>query len=506
MVMTSISSERLRTVTVWTTALVALFACGCSLFWRMYLDTPILLYLAKQMVQQGAVPYRDFVEMNLPLTYGFFSGIVVVLGSSDLSVAVAQALVVGLVSGGMAYALAGAGRGCAGFGALMGVLRLYSGTWGFTLQRELLALIPVTILLGMGFRVCVIRLRHTLLAAFCLAALTLIKPQVTLYALPALVLMGLRLDGWRARLLNLLIVTGVYSAVLALCAAWLIRCGAWQGFCEVVQYWFLYGQMNFCYVFQTGPERMQGIMRGVAKMVFSPYLALAILSLGVGVRSRALSRRAAWAWCALLAISLVVPALSGQFWGYHRLPFFYLCVVSSGYLMTGPRWSVACAALVALLWCGFTVPRVIAEARSPAAVRLNHGVADFFAEYLKKHAEPGVRVQPIDWADGALHGMLLADARLATRFPYTFYFYHHVSHPLIQRFRATFMDELRKAPPDYLFEVTGAPKPTGLDTRAGFAAFDAWRAEQYRVVAQTAEARIWQWKGAQGRVKEVQAP
>lgn len=117
-----------------------------------------------------------------------------------------------------------------------------------------------------------------------------------------------------------------------------------------------------------------------------------------------------------------------------------------------------------------------------------------------------MRVQPIDWADGALHGMLLADARLATRFPYTFYFYHHVSHPLIQRFRTTFMEELRTAPPDYLLEVIAAPKPTGVDTSAGFETFDAWRVAHYQVVAQTAAARIWTLKTAKPRALEGRTP
>ena len=62
-------------------------------------------------------------------------------------------------------------------------------------------------------------------------------------------------------------------------------------------------------------------------------------------------------------------------------------------------------------------------------------------------------VQSLDWVEGgSIHAMLLAEAKLATRFPYGANFYHHISSPIIQGMRESFINQLRKAPPRFIIE------------------------------------------------------
>ena len=81
------------------------------------------------------------------------------------------------------------------------------------------------------------------------------------------------------------------------------------------------------------------------------------------------------------------------------------------------------------------------------------GIPDEIAEYLNEHMEPGDKVQPLDWAWGGIHGVLLARGELATSFVNDFYFYHHVDDPYTIVLRERFIDELEKNRPRYIVET-----------------------------------------------------
>ena len=131
-----------------------------------------------------------------------------------------------------------------------------------------------------------------------------------------------------------------------------------------------------------------------------------------------------------------------------------------------------------------------------AVVAVKRGVPDAFSRYLAARLRPGDRVQPLDWTGGAVHGMLQAKALPATRFLYTFHFYHHVDSPFIRRLRKEFVDALSARPPRFLLEATDSPVPHGKGTSDRFEEFDQWREAHYRVVASGDGYRIWELKSA----------
>ncbi|MEI7901392.1 MAG: hypothetical protein WCK89_14175 [bacterium] len=467
-------------------------AAICSLSWRMLNDTPILLYLSNLMVRQGAIPYRDFFDMNLPGSYWMFGLLIRTLGTSDSAVHVANVIVIAAISGLMYWAISKPCHWCATLGVGLGALRVFSGEWVFVLQRELFALIPIAGLMVIGLRDPLRAYLKAMVVGLLLAWLALIKPQLVLYGLPVIVLLGLECGSWRQRV-QLFAVMGVCGALpLVACALWLVRNGAWDGFCEVVQYWSLYGQMAANYEFVSAGARFVHIMRGMLKMLLSPYSAVAAGALYAGWQSRALSRKEIALLGGFLLLTIAVPALSGQFWGYHRLPFFYLTLCVSGYLLLGRVWSMGVGLMLALFWIHFAGWRVWRETSVSSVVSLKHGVPDAFGRFLEKHLQPGDRVQPDDWACGALQGMLIADALPATRFPYTFYFRHHVSHPLIKKLRHEFTESLENQPPRYLLEATTVLMPKGLDTEQHIQPFETWRNSHYHVVEEGGHYRIWE--------------
>ena len=474
--------------------LTAVASALCSLSWRMVHDTPIMLYQANLMVNHGLMPYRDFFCINMPGSLWMYGCLIKTLGVSDWTVHLANLIVVSLVSALLYVALSESSHVCALLGIGLGLLRIFSGEVAFVLERELLALIPVSGLMVLGLRRCVQSPGREMSAGLLLAWLFLIKPQLVLYGLPVVVLFLLECNTIKDGLRVLFIVGTLFFIPVIAVGVWLAESGAWPRFCETVEYWTLYGQMTQAFTFVRPDERIHAIAVHVVRMVISPYMAVACVSLYVAWKNKVLTRHGLVFWILLLAMTLLVPALSGQFWGYHRLPFFFFTLCISGYLLAGRVVSTGLALLVVLCWIPFTTYHVYRETTNPSAIRLTHGIADVFEDFLKNKLQPGDSAQPIDWTYGAIQGMLLTDAPPATRFIESSYFLHSVSHPLIQKLRKEFLDSLTKRPPRFLLEATTVCWPNGLDTEKRFLAFEAWRGAHYRVSKEGEHYRIWEFQ------------
>jgi hypothetical protein len=119
-------------------------------------------------------------------------------------------------------------------------------------------------------------------------------------------------------------------------------------------------------------------------------------------------------------------------------------------------------------------------------IPLKSGVPDETDQFLRLHSKPGDTVQPLDWTGGAVHGMLMARAKLSTRFIYDFHFYHHISNPYIIRLRQEFLSELGVKKPRFVIQVLGKDKPwpSGLDTTQEFPELQAFL-DQYYTTAQS---------------------
>ena len=76
--------------------------------------------------------------------------------------------------------------------------------------------------------------------------------------------------------------------------------------------------------------------------------------------------------------------------------------------------------------------------------------------------------------------MLIAEAKLATRFMYDYHFYHDVSNPYIQGLRETFIKELETAQPRYIIQVIeNKPWVSGVDTTREFPELEELLTENY---------------------------
>lgn len=483
-----------------------------SLWWRMVLDTPILLYLAYLMDKFGYVPYRDFFDMNLPGTYFIYLAIGKVFGYGDLGVRVADLIYLGALLAGTWAWLRRMGWQVAWSACVLFGLMYLKYSTGMSLQREYLILLPLSLALGMGCRVqgigdgagaarraYAIRLFGVGLLFGLIAT---IKPHA---ALGLAVLLAYML--WPAprprpipytpypipyALLPLL--AGLSLPILAV-GVYLAANGALGNLLAIAtRYWPLYGNLTDRHQTLFGAARVAYLARGMLALGGH---ALWLLPAGVGALAALFRsafdearKRQVWLMVGMAAAYGVYPALSGQFWDYHWLPFLYfalalasLCWVARPISMAGWARALPIAAILLAMALYVRPPGEFwMQLRGQPIPPPNYGRDDQIADFLRARLRPGDRVQPLDWTrGGAVHAMLMTGAQIATPFVYDFHFYHHVSNPTIQALRRQFMQSLAAAPPRFIVDVQANNKPwvSGPDTTREFPELRRFLSEHY---------------------------
>ncbi|HTO71973.1 MAG TPA: hypothetical protein VMR31_19100 [Myxococcota bacterium] len=475
-----------------------------SLSWRVTVDAPIMLYMGLLVEQRHAVPYRDFFDMNLPGSYWLYGILGRVSGESDLGLRILDLAYLGALScttlvwmRRIAWQSAWAGAVLFGFAYLDGGPLL-------SLQREYFLLLPISAAAVLaGTERWDVRLRA--LGVGLLFGLTsTVKPQAGLVGLPVLAVFLGVVDGSLARghvsardwLARAVAPAALGAALPTLCVLfYLWHAGALADFVTVARgYLPLYARLDGYGEARAGAARAAYLVRGF--LFFGGNLAWFVpAALGVFValyhsELATAARRQVGLLVGLAFAYSVYPLFSGQFWGYHWLPFVYLLVLASSLCLVQPATTSSFGRALPPLALLFACVLML---RPPDAIRLqvqglpprppDGGRADEIAAYLESHLLPGDTVQPLDWTGGAVHAMLIARAQLATPFLYDFHFYHHVSSPFIQGLRARFMAALRTAPPRFVLRLEARPWPSGPDTTREFPELEEFLAQHYAVSA-----------------------
>lgn len=447
-----------------------------SLWWHTYQDTPIMQYAAFLIDRKHLVPYRDFFDINLPGTYAANVAIGRMFGYTDAGARYADLATLALLLGithAIMWQFGRRARWCASLG--FGVLYLTMGEW-MTLQREYLLLLPVGAAVAV---VCSPRLSPSWKAA--VAGLLVgmagtIKPQAAL-ALPFVVGYAW-LEARRSHSSQRswpLSATGLtaFAVPFAVAGVYLWRNGALAGFVDVaLNYWPLYDALS-----GTRPHRL---LAGFARYAYVfdhtftfgvhpglPLLGAAVVGVRRALRSdlSAEAKRVVWFLVSLAACFTVSVAAAGKFWTYHWLPFDYFATLLAALAFVddpndahrdvrGERTRrPAPFALAFFLLC-------VSWSWSFGPFRRSFDLpfdrVQAIATYLQQHAEPGDTVMPLDWTEGAVHAMLIAQASPGIPFLYDFHFFHHVSSPYIQSLRRRLMTTIDRSPPRWIVRIDRA--------------------------------------------------
>lgn len=496
-------------------ALLAISIVG-SLFWRIGFDSAIMLYLGWLVDRFGEVPYRDFFEQNMPGAYLFNAAIGRIFGYSDLGFRVADSvMLLGLLTS-TGFALRSLGARVAWAAPIaFGLLYLSDGMY-MGLQREFVILLPISLTLllahptaahGSAWRFYA----RQALAGMLFGLAATVKPHAiiglpivaTCYALARTP------PGERTSLRFVVVALAAAAAGAAVpllaTAGYLWASGALPGFLDLATgYWPLYGRLDSLHRTTDDINYPLYLLRGWIELgAYHLWLIPAVIGSMVVLRHQQLDRdhrMFVWMLVALAIAYSLYPIPAGKFWTYHWLPLAYFLTILTALCfraVSAPgTWRVAAPIVAAavIVTAARPAPELLDQliGRPVSSAKLER--TDRIAAFLRERLQPGDRVQTLDWTGGAIHALLIAEARPATSFVEDFYFYHHISNPVIQRLRRRFLAELDQAQPRFIVQVIAEDKPwvNGPDTTRSFPELEQRLADAYRPVLTRRDVIIYE--------------
>ncbi len=492
-----------------------------SLWWRMEHDTPLLHYMAFLYDRFDLVPYRDVFETSMPGTVLFHYAIGHWFGYGDLAfrltdIVLLSALLLATYRFGRRF-----GRATGLWAVvLFGLIYLSKGQT-MSLQRDYIGVIPIAFAL-------LLLPRHKGVPATQLAFISsgvlfglaaLIKPHLAI-GLPV-IFCGMSWSGVDkglpsfSTLLRQGAVTALGFAVpLVLTGLWLWQLGALQAFLDMaLGYLPLHLSVSGIHETLEGRERVDYLLTSAAWL--GGYRALLLSAAAAFLCYATLGQQRDTNIATLVLLTCIVayavyPVFGGKFWPYHYMPLAYFAALGASLafangpdgehprVRAGVGLLLLCAVLISLQMT-VRLPQLAADVRATwlhgsAAHAPKDGRVDELAVWLADNVGPDQTVQPIDWVrGGALHAMLISETRLATRYLYSYHFYHHVDEPYIRGLRDDFLGQLANAPPDYLLDMRqpGRGFVWGKQASAGFAGLDAFIDQRYAVAVDADDYRIY---------------
>lgn len=500
----------LVTGTAWLLVLALL-----SLRWRTQHDAPLMLYVAWMMDAHGAVPYRDIYDMNLPGTY--FANLVIghATGYSDPGLRIADLAILAAILAATFTAMRRFGLLAAWAGTILfGLLYLGSGPH-MSLQREYLILLPLSLAIAAASRLRDgNRWRTSFAIGFLLSCAATVKPHALL-GLP-LLLAYVALEapaGERpSRRVGRVLVAALAGAAIpaAVVVGYLATSGAWSSFVEFFR--------GFAPIYASVNGNRETVMPGDARAAYlfrelaafggaRLWAVLGVAGIAIGLTDRGPNRRFAALLAALVVAYSVSVVLQGRFFDYHWLiAHFFVLLLASLCLVERPElWrprSLAVAPVLAIAlvaWQELPVhPLVRAQLHGVPVPPPKAGRPDQIAAFLRERMKPGDLVQPLDITGGAVHGMLLARAPIATPFLYDSFFYIRVSEPFVQKLRSEFLERMTRVRPRFVVDVYAEDKPwvRGADTTREFPELRAMLARDYVRVGEGLGTAIYERRPA----------
>ncbi len=491
--------NRLSKILLALLAALLVTQAGFSLQWPIAHDEAPLFYEAFLMRAEGRVPYRDIFDFQMPGSFAAYYALGRLSGFDDLCIRILDLSILAALLLITFFAMRRFGKTPALAAALLFGLKYLQGGPSMSLQRDYLLLIFLALALWIGMQADDLTHKRRLSLGILFGLATVIKPHAALGLLPFLLFDISSLIQRRSmNLVNAAMHSLVPASIgfvipVGIMIAWLAATNALTPFLDIIVHYLpLYAQINGQMEVTVGVGRMSFLLSQAVRLGGSGLWLIPAL-LGVYLNQN----KQTYLLASLALCYAIYPAISGQFFPYHYIPFVYFIVLLAALTLTSSsamRFSFYVLLFVILVNVRPSPTFIRQIEGKPIATSTDR--AGEIALYLEKHLEEGDTVQPLDWTGGALLAMLQTRAHIATPYVFDFYFYHHVSDPYIQSIRADFMAELQEARPRFIVEVTAIDKPwvTGPDTSREFPELKNFLNANYSIEIQKNDYVIYERK------------
>jgi len=492
---------------------VTLLLKGAStLNWRMEHDFPLSHYVVFMMDKYHAIPYRDIFETVMPGTYAFHYTVVKLFGYSDFAFRCVDLSLLAILLSATYIFISRFGRMAAIWSSVVFGLLYLSYGQAMSLQRDYLGIIPIALamILIPARADTVVGMSRFAIVGLLFGLDVLIKPQLGI-ALP-IVLGALLAARWSTvkrsfrdftQCVTILALTFALPVLIAV--VWLAVNSALPPFVNIFfQYLPLYSALTGDHESISSLDHVYYLLHWTLILGgFGPLFLYSLFAMFRVWKIANLSRPLIISLTCLLFCTVafgIYPTLSGKFWDYHYMPFAYFCSISAGLCFAAwpnfpdaqRKWRLRESIVILAFLLAITIqlkpsqffPYLYQDLRGSRSHSPVGGRVDEIAKWLRKRLRPGDTVQPLDWTGGSIHAMLLAEAKLSTKFMYDVQFYHHVSSPYTQELRKEFISQLAAEPPRFIIEVqTYKYWVSGIDTTREFPELHEFINDNYSVAS-----------------------
>lgn len=496
--------QRITTFFLILLAALLIAQAAFSLQWPIAHDSAPLLYEAFLM-QSGRIPYKDFFDFQMPGSYIAYYLLGILSSFNAYRIRILDIVILTALVTITHLAMRRLGKLPSFAAPILFALQYLEGGPALSLQREYLILIFISLSIWIGVTDTLNFRKRLMLGLFYGLAATL-KPHAALGLLPFLFFDIADLRERRelslssaARQIFLPITIGFAIPVSLITLYLAITHSLFPLLDIILNYVPLYTQINGEMVIMPSSERLTYLFNQVWRLGGS---ALWLLPAAFGIYLN--RNRQAYLLASLTIIYALYPALTGQFFPYHYIPFLYTIILVASLSLSTHHFPLSNPPSFLFPLSSFILITTILINVKPSQtfIRQLQGKdiaiaadrATQISTFLEKNLEPGDQVQPLDWTGGSLLAILENRAPIATSYVFDFYFYHHVSNPYIQSLRADFMTQLQESKPRFIIEVTAIDKPwvSGEDTSRDFPELRAFLAENYSVTMERKDYIIYE--------------
>ena len=496
---------RLVKVILCLLAVLLVTQAGFSLQWPVAHDEAPLFYEAFLMRTEGRVPYRDIFDFQMPGSFAAYYVLGRLGGFNDLRIRILDLVILSALFLVTFLAMHRFGKIAAFAAALLFGLKYLQGGPSMSLQRDYLLLIFLALALWIGMQNESLNRIHRLGLGILFGLAAVIKPHAALGLLPFLffdirdMIQRKSMTLTKAAMQSIVPASVGFAIPVFIMTGWLAFTNALFPFLDIAfNYWPLYAQINGQMEVTAQAGRISFLLEQAVRLGGS---ALWLIPAMIGIYFN--QNKQTYLLASLALGYAIYPALTGQFFPYHYIPFLYFVILLASlsvstlglHMLTSKKYFSSLVLLMVIL-VNVRPSQTFVRQLNGRPIVTSTDRAEVIRLYLEKHLEEGDTVQPLDWTGGTLLAMLEARAHMATPYIFDFYFYHHVSDPYIQSLRAEFITDLQEASPRFIVEVTAIDKPwvSGPDTSREFPELREFLDVHYSVTIQKADYAIYERK------------
>ena len=475
-------------------AFLLLVYSGFSIWWRMEHDIPLLNYAAFLINEHDFVIYKNIFETSMPGTFVFHIFYTKLFGYSDFGYRFCDILLLTISAFGIYMLFKRTDKDTAIFACITwGICYLNFGeTVG--LQKDYVGLIPLifaSVLLMAENKTN----PYFFFIGVLLACSFWVKPHLLAWFFPAFVY----IYWWRKERLSfkqLFLFLSGFAAISLLIVSWLYSVGCLSEWLDLFfNYTPLHVQLNGTHEVIPGwPEKIKyRVYELLDVFMYYPSNLLYIAAfIWVFIKRDCFPQKNLVRFLLLSnVVFYLYPAVSGQFWIYHWVPFFFFSIMVMALIFYLARTQKKPTVPASLLMVFVLLQIQGAYYQITPNSSPKNGVVDGLATWIETNTLAGETIQPLDWSAGSIHAMLMTERIIATKFFYDYHFYHHVSEKKIQELRNTFIDEIKSGKPSYFFDMHRKPLVSGFDTTEEFQQLEDILQKEYTIVLSNSDYTIY---------------